>query len=78
MKLCKLLLPCKMPLYKFHRAFQFPMDMHLEPEYWAETGKLDEVERHELDVVSNEVFTVQPKSGKLQPGDRVTVKCSYK
>lgn len=54
------------------------MDMHLEPEYWAETGKLDEVERHELDVVSNEVFTVQPKSGKLQPGDRVTVKCSYK
>ena len=60
------------------RAFQFPMDMHLEPEYWAETGKLDEVERHELDVVSNEVFTVQPKSGKLQPGDRTTVKCSYK
>ena len=54
------------------------MDMHLEPEYWAETGKLDEVERHELDVVSNEVFTVQPKSGKLQPGDRTTVKCSYK
>ena len=54
------------------------MDMHLEPEYWAETGKLDEVERHELDVVSNEVFTVQPKSGKLQPGDRMTVKCSYK
>jgi len=54
------------------------MDMHLEPEYWAETGKLDEVERHELDVVNNKLFTVQPKSGKLQPRGRTTVVCSYK
>lgn len=61
-----------------NRAFQFPMDMHLEPEYWAETGKLDEVERHELDVVNNKLFTVQPKSGKLQPRGRTTVVCSYK
>ena len=54
------------------------MDMHLEPEYWAETGKLDEVERHELDVVNNKLFTVQPKNGKLLPGGQTTVVCSYK
>ena len=60
------------------RAFQFPIDMHLEPEYWAETGELDEVERHELNVLENELFTVQPKTGRLSPGGRTTVTASYK
>ena len=30
------------------RAFQFPEDMYLEPEYWADKGELDEVEQHEV------------------------------
>lgn len=60
------------------RAFQFPSDMHLEPEYWADRGKMDEVERHELDVISNELFTVRPKAGKLQPGEKATIVCAFK
>ena len=60
------------------RAFQFPIDMHLEPEYWAETGELDDVERHELNVLENELFTVHPKTGQLDPGARTTLTVSYK
>lgn len=52
--------------------------MHLEPEYWAETGQLDEVERHELNMLENELFTVHPKTGQLNPGARTTVTVSYK
>ena len=52
--------------------------MHLEPEYWAETGELDEVERHEINVLENELFTVQPKTGRLEPGARTTVIAGYK
>ena len=65
-------------MYLYCRAFQFPIDMHLEPEYWAETGQLDDVERHELNVLENELFTVHPKTGQLSPGDRTTVTVSYK
>ena len=60
------------------RAFQFPTDMHLEPEYWADSGRLDEVERHELNIIDNELFSVSPKKGVLQPGDSVQVTCSFK
>ena len=51
--------------------------MYLEPEYWAETGQLDEVERHELDVVSNAMFSVEPQQGVLAPGGRALVCFSY-
>lgn len=30
------------------RAFQFPDDLYLEPAYWAMTGKLDQVEKDEV------------------------------
>lgn len=60
------------------RAFQFPADMYLEPEYWAETGQLDAVEQHQLDVVKNGLFCVHPKQGCLGVGERVIVKCSYR
>ena len=60
------------------RAFQFPSDMHLEPEFWADTGRLDEVEQHQLDVTTNQLFTVAPKQGTLSPGDTVSVLCSFK
>lgn len=65
-------------LYFLCRGFQFPIDMHLEPEYWAETGELDEVERHEINILENELFTVQPKTGQLEPGAKTTVIASYK
>jgi len=30
------------------RAFLFPTDLHMELEYWAETGEFDEDELHEV------------------------------
>ena len=59
------------------RALQLPMDMYLEPEYWAETGEMDVVEQHEMDVVTNKLFTVCPKQGHLEPGKKVVVECSF-
>ena len=61
----------------FHRAFQFPTDLYLEPEYWAETGKVDSTERHELDIVKNNLFCISPKQGLLQKGETVMIKCSF-
>ena len=52
--------------------------MHLEPEYWAETGSLDEVERQELEVMQNELFSVRPRKGELQPGEKTTATCVYR
>jgi hypothetical protein len=58
-------------------AFQFPMDMYLEPPYWSETGQLTSIEQHEQDVVNNNLFTVSPKRGKLNAGEKIIIKCSY-
>ena len=66
------------PPVALFRAFQFPSDMHLEPEYWAEMGSLDEVERQELEVMQNELFSVRPKRGELQPGEKITATCIYR
>ena len=59
------------------RAFKFPMDMYMEPEFWAETGKIDPVEQHETDVVKNSIFSIHPKDGTLNPGEGVMVKLTY-
>ena len=59
-------------------AFQFPNDMYLEPEYWADTGELDQFEAKELYLMENSIFSVDRKLGCLQPGERRCVKCCHK
>ena len=59
-------------------AFQFPNDMYLEPEYWADTGELDQFEAKELYLMENSIFSVDKKSGSLSPGERASIKCSHK
>ncbi|KAL5489479.1 hypothetical protein EMCRGX_G018573 [Ephydatia muelleri] len=59
-------------------AFQFPTDVLLEPEYWADTGQLDEEERHELSVMDHDLFTVAPKKGRLGAGESAVISCSFK
>lgn len=54
------------------------MDMYLEPEYWADTGDIDEIEQHEMDVVTNKLFSVKPKQGQLAPGGKVVVEFSFR
>ena len=52
--------------------------MLLEPDYWADTGQLDDEERHELSVMDHDLFTVAPKKGRLMPGESAVVTCSFK
>lgn len=59
-------------------AFLLPSDLHLELEYWAETGEFDEDELHEMKVMDNNLFTIEPKKGVLQPGECGTVTFNYK
>ncbi|XP_050388962.1 cilia- and flagella-associated protein 65 [Patella vulgata] len=58
-------------------AFLFPSDLRLELEYWAETGEYDEDELHEMKVMDNKLFTIEPKRGHLQPGECQTVTFTY-
>lgn len=59
-------------------AFLFPSDLHLELEYWAETGEFDEDELHEMKVMDNNLFTIEPRKGFLQPGECATVTFTYR
>lgn len=59
-------------------AFLFPSDLQLELEYWAETGEFDEDELHEMKVMDNRLFDVEPRKGKLHPGETATVTLTYK
>ena len=59
-------------------AFQLPEDMYLEPEYWADTGELDQFEARELYLMENRIFSVDRKTGSLGPGERREVRCSHK
>ncbi|XP_052080289.1 cilia- and flagella-associated protein 65-like [Mytilus californianus] len=59
-------------------AFLFPSDLQLELEYWAETGEFDEDELHEMKVMDNKLFSVEPQEGKLQPGECRTVTFTYR
>ena len=55
-----------------------PSDLHLELEYWSETADYDNDELHEMKVMDNKLFTIEPKSGKLQPGEQQTIVLSYR
>ena len=49
----------------------------MEPEFWAETGRIDPTEQHETDVVKNSIFSIAPKAGVLGPGEKTMLKLSY-
>lgn len=53
-------------------------DVWLEPEFWADFGELDEVERNELYILTNELFTISPKKGNLEPGAHVSIVFTHK
>ncbi|ESO88046.1 hypothetical protein LOTGIDRAFT_219687 [Lottia gigantea] len=58
-------------------AFLFPSDLQLELEYWSETGEYDQDELHEMKVMDNRLFAIEPKKGRLQPGECQTVTFTY-
>ncbi|XP_041374433.1 cilia- and flagella-associated protein 65-like [Gigantopelta aegis] len=59
-------------------AFLFPCDLQLELEYWSETGEYDEDELHEMKVMDNGLFSIEPKQGKLAPGECRKVTLTYR
>ncbi|XP_072117075.1 cilia- and flagella-associated protein 65 isoform X2 [Mobula birostris] len=59
-------------------AFLFPVDQQLDLEYWAETGEFNPTELHEMRIEDNRLFTVEPKSGCLNPGQRETIQLTYR
>ncbi|KAK2171090.1 hypothetical protein NP493_1104g03028 [Ridgeia piscesae] len=59
-------------------SFLFPNDVQEDLEYWAETGDLDDQELHEMKVQDNKLFVIEPKKGKLQPGENQVIKFTYK
>ncbi|XP_055494801.1 cilia- and flagella-associated protein 65 [Leucoraja erinacea] len=59
-------------------AFLFPVDQQLDLEYWAETGEFNPTELHEMRIEDNRLFTVEPKSGRLLPGQRETIQLNYR
>ncbi|XP_078326129.1 cilia- and flagella-associated protein 65-like isoform X1 [Crassostrea virginica] len=59
-------------------SFLFPTDLQLELEYWAETGEFDEDELHEMKVMDNKLFSIEPQQGKLEPGECKTVSFTYR
>ncbi|XP_078260484.1 cilia- and flagella-associated protein 65 [Rhinoraja longicauda] len=59
-------------------AFLFPVDQQLDLEYWAETGEFNPTELHEMRIEDNRLFTVEPKSGRLRPGQRETIQLNYR
>lgn len=58
-------------------AFLYPSDLQLELEYWAETGEYDEDELHQMQVMDNKLFSIEPRKGKLLPGESLTVTLIY-
>lgn len=58
-------------------AFLYPSDLQLELEYWAETGEYDEDELHEMQVMDNKLFSIEPRRGKLLAGECHTVTLTY-
>lgn len=53
-------------------------DVWLEPEFWSDFGELDEVEKNEEFVLINDLFTISPKKGCLEPGACVSIVCTHK
>ncbi|XP_064598008.1 LOW QUALITY PROTEIN: cilia- and flagella-associated protein 65-like [Liolophura sinensis] len=58
-------------------SFLFPSDLQMDVEHWSETGELDADELHQMKVMHNKLFSVEPKKGKLAPGQTQSVTFQY-
>ncbi|XP_073503479.1 cilia- and flagella-associated protein 65 isoform X2 [Phyllobates terribilis] len=58
--------------------FLFPADQQIELEFWAETWEFDPSEIHQMRIQDNKLFTINPKSGNLKPGQQQTLQLTYR
>ncbi|XP_056664054.1 cilia- and flagella-associated protein 65 isoform X7 [Monodelphis domestica] len=59
-------------------SFLFPSDQQIDLEFWAERTEFDFTELHQMRVQDNDIFSIIPKSGNLQPGQEQTVEFIYR
>lgn len=59
-------------------SFLFPEDQKIELECWAENAELGPNELLQMKVQDNRMFSVSPRSGKLQPGQQRAVQFTYR
>ncbi|XP_037379967.1 cilia- and flagella-associated protein 65 [Talpa occidentalis] len=58
-------------------AFLFPSDQQIDLELWAEQAEFDFTELHQMRVQDNSIFSINPKAGKLSPGQEQMVEFKY-
>ncbi|KAL7881952.1 hypothetical protein AOLI_G00088010 [Acnodon oligacanthus] len=59
-------------------SFLLPEDQQIELEYWAESGEFTPTELHQMKVQDNRLFSISPRTGKLQPGQQRAVQLTYR
>ncbi|XP_056308541.1 cilia- and flagella-associated protein 65-like, partial [Danio aesculapii] len=59
-------------------SFLFPEDQQIELDYWAESGDFSPSELHLMKIQDHRLFSISPRSGKLQPGQQKTVQFMYR
>ncbi|XP_040609232.1 cilia- and flagella-associated protein 65 isoform X3 [Mesocricetus auratus] len=58
-------------------AFLFPSDQQLDLDLWAEQAELSCTELHQMRAEDNCLFSINPKSGSLRPGQEQMVEFKY-
>ncbi|KAJ3221474.1 hypothetical protein HK099_003484 [Clydaea vesicula] len=58
-------------------SFQFPNDLEIEIEQWADPGDYTEEQLHYDLILENAIFKINPKMGVLAPNDLVTITVTY-
>ncbi|XP_073768570.1 cilia- and flagella-associated protein 65 isoform X2 [Danio rerio] len=59
-------------------SFLFPEDQQIELDYWAESGDFSASELHLMKIQDHRLFSISPRSGRLQPGQQKTVQFMYR
>ncbi|XP_051010503.1 cilia- and flagella-associated protein 65 [Acomys russatus] len=58
-------------------AFLFPSDQQLDLDVWIEQAELSSTELHQMRAEENCLFTINPKTGSLSPGQEQMVELKY-
>ncbi|KAI9102498.1 hypothetical protein DFS34DRAFT_577433 [Phlyctochytrium arcticum] len=58
-------------------VFYFPNDLEIKIEHWADPGDYTDEQLHHNLIIDNEIFTIHPKAGWLEPNESVHVTMTY-
>ncbi|XP_038598736.1 cilia- and flagella-associated protein 65-like, partial [Tachyglossus aculeatus] len=59
-------------------SFLLPSDQRISLDFWAEKMELTSQELHQMRVQDNQLFSITPKAGCLDPGQEQTVELTYR